>query len=458
MAAKTTDVAPRKSVVLAAIRGILQNLAKNSCNSQQQTRQSGVSVKSKGATFMTTRKTTINRRSFLKGTAAATAAFTIVPRHVLGGPGQVAPSDTFGAALIGCGGRGNGTFGELSKGLNVKMLAKCDVKFLDTADNKTIYTDFRRVLERKDIDLIAIATPPHWHALISIAAAEAGKDVLCEKPMTRFIAEGRGVVEAFKRYNRVFQIGTFGRFGRPDKLTHKIMASGLLTNCEAVHIKRGGLKVKEWSGRANLKPQPVPKSLDWDMYVGPSPMKPYVSPRTGGTHRGYWDYEGGGLSDMGQHHFDPVQWTFAKDHTSPVEIEAHAPPADPEVCGMWGWVELKYADGLTFVMDSGEWGQRYERKSPRNVSLSDLTPEDRQKVEAMPDPEPLVTFAEAVKTRKQTGGHPEAAHRASTLLHLANIAIRVGRKIQYDPVKEVIVGDEEANRLVNPPMRAPWHI
>lgn len=406
---------------------------------------------------MSEQKPKTTRRRFLQGTAAA-ATFSIVPRHVLGGPGQTPPSETFGAALIGCGGRGNGTFGAMSRGLNVRQLARCDVKFVGRADNKKIYTDFRRVLDRQDIDLIAIATPPHWHALISIAAAEAGKDVLCEKPMTRFIAEGRAVVEAFNRYNRVFQIGTFGRFGRPHMETHKIMASGLLTDCKAVHIKRGGLKVRQWSGSVTERVQKVPKNLDWDMYCGPAPMKPYVRRRTGGTHRGYWDYEGGGLSDMGQHHFDPVQWTFAKDNTSPVQIEAHAPPAHPECCGMWGWVELKYADGLTFVMDSGEWGQRYNRQPSREVSLSDLSKADQEKIKALPDPDPLVSFGDAVKNRKQTGGHPEAAHRASTLLHLANVAIRVGRKIQYDPVKEQIVGDEEANRLINPPMRAPWHL
>ena len=402
-----------------------------------------------------------SRRDFLKASAAA-ASFMIVPRHVLGGPGYTPPSETFGAALIGCGGQGNGTLRALSQGLNVRTLARCDVKFLDRADNKTVYTDFRRVLERKDIDLIAIATPPHWHALISIAAAEAGKDVLCEKPMTRFIAEGRDVVEAFRRYGRMFQVGTFGRFGASRNpqhvLTHKIMKSGLLKKCDAVHTKAGGLKIKEWSGRPNLNPRPVPENLDWNMYVGPSPMKPYVKPRTGGTHRGYWDYEGGGLSDMGQHHFDPVQWTFAKDDTSPVEIEAHAPPAHPEVAGMWGWVELRYADGLTFVMDSREWGKPYDRKEPRNVRIEDLDESARKKVAEMKNPEPLLSFAEAVKTRRQAGGHPEAAHRCATLLHLANIAIRTGRKIRYDPVKERIIGDEEANRLVNQPMRAPWHL
>ncbi|MFO0926643.1 MAG: Gfo/Idh/MocA family oxidoreductase [Gemmataceae bacterium] len=402
------------------------------------------------------------RRDFLETAAAAPAVFTIVPRHVLGGKGYVAPSDTFGGALIGCGGRGPGTYADMCRGLEVRQLARCDVRFVGKADNKTIYTDFRRVLDRKDIDLVAIATPPHWHALISIAAAQAGKDVMCEKPLTRFIAEGRAVVNAFRRYGRILQVCTFGRFGashdRNRVQTHKLMRSGLLQRCPAVHIARGGLKVKEWSGKADQKPQPVPKNLDWEMYVGPSPMKPFVPARFGGTHRCYWDYEGGGLSDMGQHHFDPVQWTYGKDDTSPVEIEAYAPPADPEVTGLWGWVELKYADGLTFVMDSREWGQPYDRKKSRDVSVNDLAPADREKFKALPDPEPLRSFAEAVKTRKQAGGHPEAAHRAATLLHLANIAIRVGRKIHYDPVKETIVGDEEANRLVNPPMRAPWHL
>lgn len=404
----------------------------------------------------------ISRRGFLAGSAAAAATFSIVPRHVLGGQGQVPPSETFGAALIGCGSQGRGTLAAMSRGLNVRLLAECDVKFLDRADDKSYYTDFRRVLERKDIDLIAIATPPHWHALISIAAAQAGKDVLCEKPMTRFIAEGRAVVEAFQRYGRVFQVGTFGRFGargnRDQAQTHKIMRSGLLKDCRGVHIHRGGFKVAQWSGQAGLSPQKIPAHLDWNMYVGPSPMKPYVQPRTGGTHRGYWDYDGGGLGDMGQHYFDPVQWTYGKDDTSPVAIEAHAPPADPEVAGLWGWVELKYADGLTLVMDSGEWGPRYERKEPRGVGLADLSEENRKKLAELPDPEPLLSFAEAVKTRGQAGGHAEAAHRCATLLHLANLAIRTGRKIQYDPVQEQVIGDEEANRLVNQPMRAPWHL
>ncbi len=414
---------------------------------------------------MRKRATRISRRRFLEGTAA-TAAAAIVPRHVLGGPGEVPPSETITAGLVGCGGQGGEDLNSYVKdaGGHYRLLARCDVRFFDRADNRTMYSDFRRVVDRKDIDVISIATPPHWHALISIAAMQAGKDVLCEKPMTKFIAEGRAVVNASKRYGRVFQIGTGGRFHASHNphsvLTHKIMQSGLLNKCEAVHIHRGGFHVRRYCGRVNLDQEfhPVPKWLDWDMYCGPAPLRRFHPHRFGPTHRFYWDYEGGGLADFGQHYMDPFQWTYAKDDTSPVEIEAHAPPAHPEVSGMWGWVEMKYADGLTLVFDSGEWGEPYGRKEPRGVSLSDLDEEDRKQVEAMPDPEPLLSFVEAVRTRKQAGGHAEAAHRAVTLLHLANISIRMGRKIHYDPVKEQIIGDEEADRLVNQPMRAPWHL
>ena len=410
-----------------------------------------------------------NRRKFLKTSAASAASLQIVPRHVIGGQGHTSPSETYGAALIGCGGRGPGTYESMVRKLPATLVAACDVQktrvdgYIKRKNPEAKgYNDFRRLLENPDIDLVAIATPPHWHALISIAAAEAGKDVFCEKPMTRFIAEGRAVVEAFNRYKRVFQIGTNGRFGayksRTSRTIHKIMRSGLLKPNPCVHIKKGGLKLNQWSGKPGLKPQIPSEDLDWDLYCGPSPLKPFVTDRVGGTHRNYWDYEGGGMCDMGQHHFDPQQWIYGKDDTSPVKIEAFAPPAHPDVTGMWAWVELTYSDGFTFVMDSAEWGPGYDKKASKQVSLSQLSEEDQQKIAAMPDPAPLLSFAEAVKQRKQAGGHPEAAHRAACILHLANIAIRLGRKLQYDPEKEQFVGDDEANRFVNVSMRSPWHL
>jgi len=416
----------------------------------------------------------MTRRGFLATAATAAtagAAATIVPRHVLGGPGKAPPSDVVTAGLIGCGGQGGEDLRTYidARGGQYKVYAACDVDYnrLNRAKKKfgaqcDLYTDWRRVIERKDLDVISIATPPHWHALMAVAAAQAGKDILCEKPMTRFIAEGRAVVKAVQRYGRMFQIGTGGRFGAYksplSRSIHKIMRSGLLKKCEGVWIKKGGFPVQRYCGKVNLQPQPVPEHLDWDMYCGPSPLRPYNPHRFGWSHRYYWDYEGGGLADFAQHHMDPFQWIYGKDDTSPVEVEALAAPAHPEACGVWAWVELKYADGLTLVLDGDKWGPRYDRKPARHVRETDLDEAGREKLKALPDPEPLRTFVEAVKTRKKAGGHEEAAHRAITIAHLANIAIRTGRKIRYDPVTEQIVGDEAANRLVNQPMREPWHI
>ncbi len=408
---------------------------------------------------MEKRKGKISRRSFLKASTAVLAAPLIVPRHVLGGPGQVAPSDTFGAALIGCGGQGPSTIGGLGPH---KLLARCDVKFKNTADDKTIYTDFRKVLERKDIDMVAIATHPGWHALISIAAMEAGKDVLCEKPMCRFIAEGRAVAEAEKRYGRIFQIGTYGRFGGKDTKLRKIYESGLVKKCDTVKIMKGGVKVKAWSGRVKYKVESVPGNLDWDMYCGPAPLRPYQSHRNGGSHRGYWDYEGGGLGDMAHHHLDGPCYQFGRDLTSPVEVTPYAAVLHPECCMVWGWCELKYADGFTLVFTSEEWGSGYDRLKEKNPSEADLrnslSAEDQKKLDAMPNPAPLLSFSAAVRQRKPAGGNAAASHRVASVYHLMNIAMRCGRKINFDPVTDQVVGDEEANRLAQQPTRAPWRL
>ncbi|HOD80462.1 MAG: Inositol 2-dehydrogenase [Planctomycetes bacterium ADurb.Bin126] len=412
----------------------------------------------------------VSRRDLLK-TASAAGVFSIVPRNVLGGPGQDAPSETLAVGLIGCGGQGGEDVNTYIKnaGGQYRMLAACDVDKGRLANAKKkwgeqveLYSDWRRLMERKDLDVVSIATPPHWHALLCIAAAQAGKDILCEKPMTRFIAEGREVVKAVQRYGRVFQIGTSGRFGaynsQAGRTIHKIVRSGLLKPNPGVHIHTGGFPVKRYCGRVNLQPETVPGHLDWDMYCGPAPLRPHNGHRFGWSHRYYWDYEGGSLADFAQHYMDPFQWTWGKDDTSPVEVEAMAAPAHSEACGLWAWVELKYADGLTLVLDGKEWGPRYDRQKPRIIRREDLSAEDQKKLDALPDPPKPMTFVEAVKTRGQSAGHAEAAHRAVTIAHLSNIAIRTGRKIKYDPVKEEIIGDEFANRLVYQPMREPWII
>ena len=412
----------------------------------------------------------ITRRRFLNSSAAATAATTIsiVPRHVLGGPKHHAPSDTITYATVGNGRKRDGGIGCLGKR---KKIAVCDVDTKQLGgepDNQMRYKDFRRLLERKDLDAVCVSTPPHWHALICIAAAQAGKQIFCEKPMTKFIAEGRAVVNAVKKHGVVFQIGTFKRLdncrNKGHIENHKIVKHGLLKDFTGtVAFAVGDMRL----GKTNLKAQPVPAGLDYDLWLGPAPYKPYNAARVHYNNRFYWDYEGGDLANIGAHQVDPFQWTFAKDDTGPVEVEPYAPwPPHPDAVGPWGWVELRYADDVKLVILSGgsvartgRWGKKYSRPVKREMlSASDLDAEGRQKLAQLPDPKRLVSFGEAIRTRKQAGGGAESSHRATTLLHLANIAIRVGRTIRWDPVTEQLVGDEEANRFVNIPMRAPWHL
>jgi len=407
----------------------------------------------------------ITRRTFLGGAAATAATVSIVPSHVLGGPGRpTSPSDTVTYATIGNGRRADSGIGCLGAR---KKIAVCDVdvKHLSNRVKKgekiDTYTDYRKLLERKDLDVVAIGTPPHWHALPCIHAAQAGKDVFCEKPMTKFIAEGRAVADAVERYGVVFQIGTFKRFGNAGKkdhvINHKILKYGL-ARADGVVATTGA---RNRTGKQALpKQEPIPESLDYDFWLGPAPYKPYNSARVHYSNRFYWDYEGGDLTNFGAHSFDPFQWSYAKDDTSPVKIRPKAPwPQHPDAVCQFSWVELTYADGLRVIVTGGGAKAPYDREKPKSMlSEKDLDEAGRKKLAELPDPPKLVTFGEAVRTRQQAGGNAESSHRVSTALNLANIAIRLGRELKYDPVAEQIVGDEEANRFVNIPMRAPWHL
>ncbi|MBN1673779.1 MAG: Gfo/Idh/MocA family oxidoreductase [Kiritimatiellae bacterium] len=417
----------------------------------------------------------LSRREFLTRSAAAAATFTIVPRYVLGGPGHTPPSELITRAVIGTGSMGRGHVTSYPK-----TLAVCDVDkdrlaaAVKKAGGKCDgYADFRRVLERKDIDTIHIPTPPHWHALISIAAAQAGKDIFSEKPMSHTIAEGRAVISAVRRYGRVYQINAYGRSWARN--FRKLVASGLLGTPVTVRMgpEHGyNWKVRNWSGRPNLSPERVPSNLDYDMWLGPAPYKPYNRLRVHGKFRGYWDYDGGGLTDMGQHYLAPIQYFLDKDDTGPVGVEAYAPwPQHPDAVGMWGHVKFVYADGTTLIIESGEWGKKVVSGLPflegpkgkvwdRNGRKTD-PPGLFEQVRRYPDPPPMQGFEHAVRTRDDWHGHKpnaEHGHRSCSLVNLAIIAIRTGRRIQWDPVNEQVVGDEAANRLVSVPMRAPWHL
>ncbi len=308
----------------------------------------------------------LDRRNFLKA-AGGLAALTILPRHVLGGNGFIAPSDQLTKGIIGVGGMGRGHIAYQGS----RLVAVCDVdtKHLEAAvkmapDKVRTYARFMDLIKDPNVDVVHIATPPHWHGIMAVEAAKAGKDIWCEKPMTRTIGEGKRVMEAVKRNSRVFRLNTWFRFsdtfyglGTTVKPLKKLVNSGMLGWPLKVTISRHtGFDWKfYWTGKENLVPEPVPENLDYDLWLGPAPYKPYNPHRVHQTFRGYWDYDGGGLCDMGQHYMDPVQYLLDKDNESPVKVEVDAPQQHHDAVGTWRSITYTYADGCQIVL----WGDDY---------------------------------------------------------------------------------------------------
>ena len=423
------------------------------------------------------KKQLFTRRHFLQTTIASLATISIVPRHVLGGQGFTPPSEILTRAVIGTGGMGMGHVKSINTAC--KLLAVCDVDgghlkaaLAGAGPDVKGYKDFREVLERKDIDIVHVPTPPHWHALISIAAAKAGKDIWCEKPLSRTIAEGEAVKAAVAKYKRIFRLNTWFRFdspfygmGVPVKPIKKLIQAGVFG--WPLKITLGGKtgfdwKQGQWCGRTNLTPQPVPAGLDYDLWLGPAPFKPYHPHRVHATFRGYWDYDGGGLGDMGQHYLDPVQYLLGKDDESPIHVEADTAPQDADAVLPWRRISLRYADGCEIVLD----GENKDDAPFLSGPLGNLTkglessiPNLIDKVAALPDPAPQVTdFVQAVKTRSKFALNEMNGHRSCTLINLAKIAVQTGRPLHFDPKKQRFIKDKEANSYVSQPMRGKWRV
>ena len=415
-----------------------------------------------------------NRRSFLKKSAIGAVALTIVPRRVLGGPGYLAPSDELTKAIIGVGSMGMGHIPYPGRTIAIcdvdanhlsQALAKCP------PGTKT-YRDYRELLLNRDIDAVHIATPPHWHGIMSVDAAKAGKDVWCEKPMTRTIGEGIRVKEAMEQYGRIFRLNTWFRFedtfygmGTTVKPIKKLIESGLLGWPLKVTINAStGFDWKfYWVGKTGLTPENIPSELDYDLWLGPAPFKPYNPHRVHGTFRGYWDYDGGGLGDMGQHYLDPIQYVLGKDHTNPVRVEVDAPQQDSDACGTWKRITLTYDDGCTIILDGDNTDTRAAFIEGPQGKLyrgfrSDI-PDLAWKLASLPDPaEQLTDFHYAMRTRQKFALNESNGFRSCTLVNMAIIAVRLGRSLRFDPVKLEFIDDAGANALIHQPMRAPWNI
>lgn len=423
-----------------------------------------------------------SRRTFLK-TVGGIGLFTIVPRRVLGGNGHIAPSDQLTKGIIGVGvmGRSGSHF---TSDEHCRLTAVCDVdkNHLNDAvkqakenlkEDVKSYHDFRDLINDPNVDVVHIATPPHWHALMAIAAAKAGKDIWCEKPMTRTIGEGRRVVEAMKRYNRVFRLNTWFRFtdtfyglGTTVQPLKKLVDSGLLGwPLKIVVSGTTGFTWKFfWVGKTNLEPQPVPDVLDYDMWLGPAPYKPYNVHRTHQTFRGYWDYDGGGLTDMGQHYLDPIQYLLGKDDTSPIKVEVEAPQQHTDAVGIWKKITYTYEDGCQIILEGEGFesaGKTAYIEGPKGKVYKGFEctiPDIMNKLAEFPDPEPQRTdFLDCIRTRQKFALNEVNGHRSCTLVNMAAVALRLNRQeLKFDPVTQLFVGDDAANALVNQPMRGEW--
>ncbi|MGA0845587.1 MAG: Gfo/Idh/MocA family oxidoreductase [Luteolibacter sp.] len=416
-----------------------------------------------------------SRRSAIKSLAAL-ASIQIVPSRVLGLNGQTPPSEEITKGIIGCGGISSSHLT-----MPGKLLALCDVdqKHLANRMNEANaeangikgYHDFRELIARDDIDVVHIATPPHWHAYMAVAAARAGKDIWCEKPMSRTIGEGIAMVREVEKHQRIFRLNTWFRFQggfygmrSPVSLLKKAIINDLLGWPLKVHVSATtGFDWKfQWSGRTDLKPEPVPEWFDYDFWLGPAPKKPYHPHRTHATFRGYWDYDGGGLGDMGQHYLDPVQYLLGKDDQAPVSVDIDADPQDKDAIGAWRRIEFTYADGCKVILDGEDKDKDAAYlEGPKGKIYPGLRsdiPNLRKTLIDLPEPPAQRTdFHECVRTREKFALNERNGFWSTTMLNIGITAHRLNRNLKFDS-KTLKFDDPAANALIHQPMRAPWKL
>jgi hypothetical protein len=425
------------------------------------------------------------RRGFLRHTAAAAAMLTgplAVPSSVLG-YGRPSPSNRITMGFIGLGGQGGGhLFGGGTTYLvggylgrdQVQVLGVCDVwrhkreaarqrvnqYYAEQSGNGSYtacvaYNDFRDLLARPDLDAVLIATPNHWHAMMTIVAAKAGKDVYCEKPTAVTIRESQAEVEAVRRYGRVFQAGTQQRseYGGKFRLACELVRSGRIGRLQCVYANIGGAEFSWAHGFGPAKP--VPDGLDWDLYLGPAPWSPY------GTISASPNFDGGNWE---QHHYDIVQWALDADRTGPVEIGKEE-----------GKVVYRYGNGVV-VYGCGYPGEKVGRSGgacfvgsegriavdrdnlvayPAKILQEPLGPDD---VHLYKSTSHSGNFLECIRSRQPTICDVTTAHRAVSVVLLGGVAQHLGRTVKWHPQQERFIDDAEAGRLLSVATRPPWRL
>jgi predicted dehydrogenase len=437
-----------------------------------------------------TSRNRVGRRQFLKGTGGAALgalAFpTLIPASALGQGDATAPSDRIRLGLIGCGGQGKYDLKNHLSARGAYFAVACDVQEARRQEVKAIVDkrngnadcattgDFREVLARKDIDAVLIVTQDHWHALIAVAAARAGKDIYCEKPLGVSVAQSRAIVEAVRKHKRVFQTGTQQRSDRRFRLACNLASNGYLGKLKGIQVAASGPQYK----RAYKKPtdeEPVPPGFDFEMYTGPAPKKPY----NGGRHAWpdwylIWDYCNGFITNWGVHHLDIANWGCPAFAGEPCELEFKGSYRNDGLTdNINDWQgEFRFASGLRIGYSDDnnphKHGVRFEGETGWvHVDRSRITAEPKSllDVEFKASDKLLYestnhyhNFVDCIRTRRDPVSNVESGHQASLLGMVAEIATRLKRPLKWDPKTERFVNDAEADAQLTRPMRAPWQL
>jgi len=409
----------------------------------------------------------VSRRGFVKKAAAGLGASLLWPHltttRVVAGPGKPTPSGEIRMGHIGVGGMGGGHLGGYCQNDRYPSVAICEVDANRGAGaakrckrKVDVYADFRKLTDREDIDAVIVATPDHWHALTTIYALQSGKDVYCEKPLSLTVVQGRKMVEAARRYGRVFQVGSQQRSGGEFRKAVELVRSGRIGRVHTVYVGVWGPSHECYS-----RPEPCPPHLDWNMWLGPAPWRAY----SGGIHpyswRRYRDYSGGTNTDWGAHHMDIAQWGLGKDESGPIEIQ-YSREEHCFVCRHEEGTIVKMghvpARGIRFIGTEGivEVNRGYFRAWPEEVGRDERGPGD----ELFRAPGGHKGHWHiCMQTRERPCADVEIGHRSITVCHLGNISYWLGgRKIHWNPKKEEVIGDDEVSGWLDRPMRAPWHL
>jgi len=420
------------------------------------------------------RVTSLTRRKFLTVSGLALAAPAVISSSALGKDGAAAPSEKTVLGAIGIGPRGRYVLSRMLDEPDVQFVAICDVQASRRKQVKTMadakygnqdcimYRDMFELLAREDIDAVLIATGDHWHALASILAAKAGKDVYSEKPCGITIGDCQALADTMNRYGRVFQAGTQRRSIGNFQFAVHLARSGKLGNLHTVHASIYKLRVSyDW---LPAEPEPPKGVVDWDRWLGPAPWRPYNSTYVRGGWRGYFDFDSGAtLLDWGAHTVDLCQWANDADGTTPVTYEPDG-----------STIYARYANGVKLVMRPGGWmglgscPVRFEGDAGW-VETGDsgriefhpasLAGERRRFVQRGTDPAGHTrNFFDCVKSRARTAANANVMRSSHIACHAAAIAWMLGRKVTFDPAREAFVGDDEANAMRTRALRSPWHI